>query len=330
MRLDHTFLQLPKRFCAETIAAEVAALGPSAWTPHPGNFAGNDAVLLVTPHGQMTNGFFGPMAPTQHLLKCPYIMEIMAELGGVWGRSRLMGLAPGADVPPHVDVHYHWRTHLRIHIPVITSPKVVFTCGEDSVHMEAGECWVFDSFQMHNVRNGGTHKRVHLVLDTAGGEELWDLIEEAKQPKAGEPPLFAPGQRRGEKLAFELVDPARIMSPWELRNHMDFIAGHVLPGPGLDPILKRLDKFAAGWTAAWAQFASSPQGIPTYQRLIESVQRDLGAMGAGLLRLHNQVPLLRALSELIFQVALPQAPAQQPARIAGLGIRGVPGQRIAS
>ena len=32
-------------------------------------------------------------------------------LGGVWGRSRLMALAPGAEVPAHVDAHYYWRTH---------------------------------------------------------------------------------------------------------------------------------------------------------------------------------------------------------------------------
>ena len=42
----------------------------------------------------------------------------MAELNCTWGRSRLMGLEPGAVVPKHVDVHYYWRTHLRIHVPV--------------------------------------------------------------------------------------------------------------------------------------------------------------------------------------------------------------------
>ena len=101
----------------------------------------------------------------------------MHELGGVWGRSRLMGLAAGAEVPPHIDCHYYWRTHLRIHIPVITNPGVLFTCGDETLNMKAGECWVFDSFQRHEVHNNGIERRVHLVLDTIGGNRLWDLVE---------------------------------------------------------------------------------------------------------------------------------------------------------
>ena len=66
----------------------------------------------------------------------------------------------------HVDLHYHWRTHIRIHIPVITDPKVLFTCGDETVHMAPGECWIFDSFRFHRVENGWTERRVHLVLDT--------------------------------------------------------------------------------------------------------------------------------------------------------------------
>ena len=77
-----------------------------------------------------------------------------------------MGLGPGAEVPEHVDSHYHWRTHLRIHVPIITSPKVEFTCGGETVHMAQGECWLFDSFRWHEVHNRGTERRVHLVLDT--------------------------------------------------------------------------------------------------------------------------------------------------------------------
>ena len=110
----------------------------SAWVPHATGFPGNEAVRLVTVMGQPTDAFEGPMRPTEHLARCPYIMEVMAELGGVWGRSRLMGLGAGAEVPEHVDAHYHWRTHLRIHIPMITNPQVEFTCGGETVHMAPG------------------------------------------------------------------------------------------------------------------------------------------------------------------------------------------------
>ena len=169
MRLTRPFLQLPKLFDAERLAQEARALPPSAWVPHPGNYAGNDAVLLVTPGGQATNDFAGPMAPTEHLNACPYIMEVMADIGAVWGRSRLMGLATGAEVPEHIDINYYWRNAPAVSHPDHHLAEVLFTCGEETVHMKPGECWTFDSFRIHKVHNGGVAKRVHLVLDTVGG-----------------------------------------------------------------------------------------------------------------------------------------------------------------
>lgn len=314
MRLDHSLLKLPRQYCADTLLAEISALPREAWIQHPGKLVGNDAVPLITPGGEITNGFAGPMAPTEHLRKCPYIMEIMSELGGVWGRSRLMGLAPGADVPEHVDIGYYWRTHLRIHIPVVTTPKVLFTCDGESVHMAAGECWVFDTFKMHNVRNGGTEKRIHLVLDTVGGENLWDLIDEAQRaPEDGLSPVkrLQPGEVPAETLALERVNAPEIMSPWEIRCHVDFLLAHAPPAPSLEFVAARLDRFAIGWSAAWAQFGNTSAGIPAYRQLLADIQKTLKEARADGIVLPNQVPLDRALSELIFQVAV-AGPAPQP------------------
>ena len=149
MRLSKPLLQLPICFDGDKLAAEVNALPASAWLPHPTGFAGNEAVPFVAPGGKLGDGFEGAMGPTEHLGRCPYIMDMLAELDSVWGRSRLMGLAPGADVPVHIDVHYYWRTHVRLHIPVITNPGVLFTCNGETVNMKAGECWAFDSFSLH-------------------------------------------------------------------------------------------------------------------------------------------------------------------------------------
>jgi hypothetical protein len=121
MRLDTPFLKLPIRFDPDALAAEVRALPDWGWSAHPTGFVGNEAVRLVSPGGGQTDEFSGPMGPTKQLGLCPYIQDIMAEIGGVWGRSRLMGLAAGAEVPSHIDTHYYWRTHLRLHIPVITN-----------------------------------------------------------------------------------------------------------------------------------------------------------------------------------------------------------------
>lgn len=311
MRLNQPLVKLHKSFDADRLAAEVRALPATAWLPHPGNYPGNDAVLLVTPEGQMTNGFTGQMAATDHLRACPYVMEVMGEIGAVWGRSRLMGLGPGAVVPPHVDVNYHWRTHMRIHVPVITNPEVRFTVGEQSVHMAPGECWVFDSFRMHNVRNGGADKRVHLVLDTVEGEEMWDLIDAAQ---SGTTP---PPARPARPLRFEKVDMHKIMSPWEVRCHIAFLIDYIVPNPRLDAVLARLDRFAAAWSSVWSEHEGSPAGLPEYRRLIAALRQELMASGGGNLPLQNQVPLARALGELIFDIAAPDpAPAATGVRLA--------------
>tara|TARA_R110000782_G_scaffold206139_4_gene294464 strand:- start:6614 stop:7651 length:1038 start_codon:yes stop_codon:yes gene_type:complete len=314
MDFEAPFVRLRKRYCAETIAREVAALGPGAWVPHPAKLPGNDALLLITAQGQITNAFTGPMAPTEHLKKCPYIMNIMTDLGGVWGRSRLMGLAPGAQVPDHVDINYYWRTHIRIHIPVITSPKVLFTCDRTTVHMQAGECWVFDSFRKHNVQNGGTAKRIHLVLDTVGTPELWDLIETAKTDDLQSPaggPFLAPRQSDARALAFEQYNVPSVMTPWEVRCHIGYVLSHVKRTPAVERIAARLDRFAYGWLAVWTQFGPSPEGQAAYRRLVEGMQAELHALGASAILLANEVPIDRVLSELIFRAALPAAQPPQ-------------------
>jgi hypothetical protein len=312
MKLDVPLLKLPRQYCAETLAAEVMSLPRSAWIAHPGKLAGNDAVPLITPGGAITNGFAGPMAPTEHLLACPYIMEIMADLGAVWGRSRLMGLAPASDVPEHVDVGYYWRTHVRLHIPVITNPKVEFTCDGRTVHMKAGECWAFDSFCLHNVRNLGTEKRVHLVLDTVGGDKLWDMMVETRRSEGQELPLeyVEPGSTSVGNLAFERINTPEIMSAWEVRCHIDFLVRQAPQAPQLPEVVDTLDRFSTAWSAAWAQYGPSHDGLPRYQQLLARIRDDLKRTGADRILLHNAVPLDRTLNELIFMVATPSAPAR--------------------
>lgn len=310
MKLGMPLVKLPRQYCADTLAREVAALPSSAWLPHPGRIPGNDAVPLITPAGEVTNGFAGPMAPTEALEQCPYIKEILADLGAVWGRSRLMGLAPGAIVPEHVDVGYYWRTHIRIHIPVVTNPRVAFSCDKETVHMAPGECWLFDSFCLHDVRNGGDQKRVHLVLDTVGGEKLWAMIADAKRVGRDGQPIqhIAPGSVPAAPLAFEQVNLPTIMSVWEVRCHIDFLLGKCADSSVRDAVAARLEQFANAWGALWAQYGTRLSGIGAYRQLIDAVQRDLRVLGAPrMLLANNQVPLDRALAELIFMVAAPDS-----------------------
>lgn len=302
MHFDQPLLKLPISFCADALAAEVRGLPATAWAPHPQRFPGNEAVPLVTPAGQITNDFAGPMAPTDYLLQCPYMMEALAAIGAVWGRGRLMGLGAGAEVPPHVDINYYWRTHVRVHIPVITNPHVDFTCGDETVHMAAGECWVFDTFRAHHVANRGTEQRVHMVFDTVGGERLWDLIDAAKRGDAAarEPTLVEPGQKSGMAPAYEQFNYPKIMSPWELRCHIDELLDLAVEAPQLDAVRRRLDRLIAGWSAAWTRFETSDAGLPIYRRMVESTRQDLEAIGGQDIVMCNARPLYLVLKKFLF------------------------------
>lgn len=309
MRLDQPFLKLPICFDAEALAAEARALPQSDWAPHPTGFAGNEAVRLITPDGKDTDSSNGPMAPTPSLGRCPYTREIMAEIGAVWGRSRFMGLAPGSDVPPHIDIHYYWRTHWRIHIPVVTNPGVEFTCGDETVHMAAGECWLFDSFSWHNVRNAGAEQRIHLVLDTVGGGSLGELMSAAKSGTA-EARRVRPGERSGEGLLFERVNSPKVMSPWEMRCHLEFIRENAGCDPDALRLVDHVDKFIGEWAAAWARFGTDDDGRQIYEDLLNKVRAEASSLGARQVETPHKVPLGSLFDQLIWQKAL--APLASP------------------
>ena len=259
MKLRVRFLQLPIRFDAERLAAEVAAIPESAWRAHPRGYPGNDALTLITTGGDPdSDARAGPMEPTPHLLACPYLMEVLETLGATWGRSRLMRLSGDAEVTPHIDTDYYWRDHMRVHVPIVTQPTVRFICGDEEVNMAAGECWVFDTWSLHSVHNDATRARIHLVADTVGGDGLLDLLEQAKAPKeerSGWAPVLKPPRGGAPAtLAYESRNAPQVMTPWELRDHLGFLLAEVAPGdPKMGPVFPALNRLRTNWHALWAR-----------------------------------------------------------------------------
>lgn len=317
MQFDQPLIKLPVRFCAATLAAEVRALPAAAWVPHPQRFPGNEAVPLVTPAGRLTNEFVGPMGPTDYLLQSPYMMDVMRELGSTWGRSRLMGLGAGAEVPHHVDNNYYWRTHIRLHVPIITNPGVDFTCGDQTVNMTAGDAWVFDTFRQHHVHNRGTEQRVHLVFDTVGGERLWDLVNQARAANyaAQDAPLVTPGQSGDAPLVFERHNYPKVMSPWELRCHLGDLLALAIEAPELTAVRLRLDRLMMGWEAGWSRFETDDAGIPVYAELIDSARRDLDSIGGHAIIMRNGQELYQVLQKFVFKNLILATDTQIPALV---------------
>ena len=178
MRLSQPFVRLPLTVDAARLAREVDTIPESAWRGHPEAAPGDTTVVLIgvagDPDGDSTGG---PMAPTPISTPCPRYVSSWPHSSSTVGRTRLMRIATETELGLHVDTNYYWWHHLRIHVPVQTTPDVVFQAGTETVHMATGEVWVFDTWQRHRVTTRRRRPRIHLVIDAVGSAPLWDLVE---------------------------------------------------------------------------------------------------------------------------------------------------------
>jgi hypothetical protein len=309
MKLGVPFLQFPLQFDAAALEAEIQAIDESAWRPHPAGYAGNDALLLVTVDGDpASDATAGPMRATEHLLSCPYLMQVLEAIGGTWGRSRLMRLSGRAEVTSHVDINYYWRERARVHVPIVTQPTVRFVCGESEVNMRAGECWIFDTWAEHNVFNDHYLSRIHLVADTVGGAGFWEHVRNGKRHDAvvagWQPRPVPPRPGYVPELDFEAENFPAVMTPWEIRAHYAFLTGEVVPHPALTLVHQALLHFTRLWQALWSRYGERAEGWPRYRAAIDEVKQELVLGGAEGVELRNGVRLLEALQAWIFEPAL--------------------------
>lgn len=273
MRLDTEFVKLPLVFDAERLAAEVAGFTEDEWRPHPQGHPGNSALPLIAAGGDAEDDAArGPMRPTPHLARMPYLRQVLASFGSPLGRTRLMRLDGNADATAHSDVNYYWMERVRIHVPVVTRPEVRFLCGGREVHMAAGEAWIFDTWRVHNVLNPNPTRRIHLVIDTVGSAFFWDLVERA----AAEPRFVAFQPEEDPEIAAESVNVPVVMSPWEQEALLRPIAEDLSEAPGL---VRDLEGFRRDWRALWARFGESPEGWGAYREKLAALEARLPELG---------------------------------------------------
>ena len=318
MKLQTRFIQLPVQYDAEFLAREIATIAEADWMPHPAGFAGNDFLPLISAHGDpRSEAFEGPMRPTPFLTpERPYLIEVLGSLGAALGRTRLMRLSGHAEVNEHADVNYYWRERMRVHVPIITQPTVRFHCGPEVVHMAAGECWVFDTWSLHRVINDQTHARVHLVADTVGGEGMLQLLMMGRTPSAPTPPNWAVrkiGPTGGNPaLEFETVNVPKVMTPWELREHINFLLAEAKPRQPVAHEIGRIAMpFLHRWRALWSAQGEDEVAWPRYRALLNQFARDLKAVRADDLLLVNEVDFFTTLQSMVLSVALADKPAPQ-------------------
>lgn len=313
MKLPSEFIRVPLRFDIERLQSEVLAVPEESWRPHPQGNPGNWALPLIAAGGDPTDdSTVGPMAPTPNLEGLEYLQQVLESFQTVFGRSRLMRLDGNTDATLHVDTNYYWAERVRVHVPIVTSPAIEFICGDSSMHMPAGEAWIFDAWKRHNVVNPTGDRRIHLVADTVGSGRFWDLVARQHEEAA-----FVP-HRPGEpaRLEFEQRNFSPVMGPWELeRLASDLVLGGIAtdaPADEADRLRAVTHSFLADWRAVWARFGPTREGVDTYRALLSAYDAALAPL-AGRVRLTNLTDAVGAARQLLIQPAVtPRLFDQQP------------------
>ena len=317
MRLSKPFIRLPFRFDAQRLADEVAQFPPERWMPHPSAMPGNSAIALISSGGGDNDSFAGEKRPTPHLSLCPYTQQVMTGFGEVLSRSRFMALEAHSQVRLHVDFNYHWFSRVRIHIPIVTNPQVIFHCGSDQLHMAAGDCWIFDSWRRHRVVNDGARRRVHLVIDTSGSSRFWRLVREVEH--ANPAAVGAAAQDRpfirnhDARLRLERFSASPVLAPGECDALVADLIADFTANPANDRQLAAtyadlLRDFASDWRELWLLHGDEPSGRPHYQALIDATRQRLHPNRRALTTGSNGIGVNAVFTQRVLNAALADAP----------------------
>ena len=313
MKLDTEFIKLPLAFDVERMRSEVEQVPESEWRPHPQGHPGNSALPLIARGGNpMDDGVAGTMLPTAHLERCPYLQQVLGAFETVFGRSRLMRLEGNSEATLHVDTNYYWADRVRIHVPILTSPVIEFICNERSLHMAAGEAWIFDAWRQHNVLNPTGDRRIHLVADTVGSAAFWELVGRGERPfgSNGSQPAearlvpYEPG--RQVRLETERANYPVVMDPWEQRLLFESLLEDLPENGALserEEFIAAIRAFQQDWHVAWARFGRSREGWQTFDSLRRRLDQRIAPL-AGRLRLTNRTDAVEIARQMLLRPAL--------------------------
>ena len=336
MRLPRPFYRLPVRLDAARLQSELESLPEAAWARHPREFEGNSSIRLISADGAENDTMRGAMLPTPHLRACPYVRQVLASFNVVWSRSRFMRLSPGANVPEHADTSYHWFQRVRVHIPVITWPEVRFNCGDESVHMAAGEAWLFDNWRRHSVVNPTDQVRVHLVADTSGTATFWQHVGRSSAGLQGQVLPYRP--ELDAVVLTERAVPRPVLPPAEIEMLVHDIVGELCAaadspqgGDNIPEYAGLLHGFCRDWRQLYVLHGESAGGVDAYRSRLEALNDASVKLAHGLVMRTNLSPAHSVLKSRVLSHALqaeklarPSARrhhAPQPPRAAGPATR---------
>ncbi len=327
MRLPTPFVKLPLAFDARQLAAEALQFDEHEWRKHPQDYAGNTALILISHGGTDNDDSSGCMAPTSRLQRCPYFSQVFASFNTVIGRSRLMRLAPGAEVTPHSDIAYYWHDHTRIHIPIVTDPGVRFICDGIEVHMAAGEAWIFDNWRIHQVLNHTNTTRIHLVIDTVGSAAFWRLVSQGTLIPARsnadntstEPSLITYAADKQVIPTIEQHNLDTIVHPDTVLAIVQELLADLRQSNATQAHYAQLElllvDLAHNWRSIWAAYGTSTDGHSAYQELLQHTLQQARQGSSDVRLASNSLPLVQILQSYLPAFFLPHAEATPALKI---------------
>jgi hypothetical protein len=94
------------------------------------------------------------------------IFSLMTRVQGErLGRCMINKLRPGGRIFPHADTPEHANYWSRYHAVLQSAPGCNFRCGDETIHLPAGQLWHFRNELEHEVINNGACERIHMVMD---------------------------------------------------------------------------------------------------------------------------------------------------------------------
>lgn len=185
MTKEPVAIRLPRTYNVERLLSDLTVLRDVSSAPQPGPYHKGEwtGIALHTIGGK--DSVF-PSAPgldqyreTENLRQTPYFKSVLEGLKCPKEVVRILFLPPGGHIKDHFDFHTSFQFGLlRLHIPIVTHPNVVFVIGGERVTMAPGELWYGDFSKVHWVRNDSPVVRTHMVIDVQINDFLLSLFPE--------------------------------------------------------------------------------------------------------------------------------------------------------
>jgi len=236
-------VRLPLTYDVELLQRDLQALCEVQRAPQPGPYHKGEwtGIALYSMGGKQST--FPSAAGTDHyqeteeLQLAPYFKQILNDLRCPKEVVRILFLPPGGHIKDHFDFHTSFQFGLlRLHIPIVTHPDVVFLIDGQRMVWNPGELWYGDFSKVHTVKNNSQIVRVHMVIDVQINDFVLGLF----------PPDFI-ARRRAEGISIT-TDPIPASEAELRRFACDFrIPGEFMP---MFVIGKPLSTLAKGASAA--------------------------------------------------------------------------------